>query len=157
MSKYILLFLFFTGTFNSFSQQNTFQGTYKSGGKTKEAAVSFLEIHYSKQGSILFYLEAWRGAPSYNSGAMSGQLTLNSKTGHLQYFPSDTTSDCTLDFMKKGNKITVTTIKGDCPFGYGVYADGYYSLTNKANPLFFVDRSGEKFYFDKILSKKDTL
>ena len=69
--------------------------------------------------------------------------------GHLQYVPIDTANDCTLDFIKSGNKITIRTVHGDCPFGYGVYADGVYNLKKSSNPLYFVDRAGQRIYFNK--------
>jgi len=148
MDKFILFFLICLGSFNALCQQHIFQGAYK-GDKSSGNAYQFLYIHYEKQGDIFFYIEVCRGAPSYNSGSLYGRLTLNRQSGDLQYLPSDTTHDCTLEFIKSGNKITVTTVKGDCPFGYGVLADGNYSLFNKSNPLFFEDMTGKKIYFSK--------
>lgn len=132
-----------------FCQPNTFQGEYWNGGQTTEDAYQFLQIHYKRSGEIFFYIEVGRGAPSYNSGALYGRLVTNKRTGHLQYLAKDTTADCSLDFAMTDNKIVVKTINGDCPFGYGVFADGTYKLKKKSNPMYFNDRSGQKIYFDK--------
>lgn len=149
MMKYILFFVLFISSFNSFCQQQIFRGEYKSGGKTKESAVQFLHIYYGEKSEILFYLEASRGAPSYNSGSIYGRLIIDSRKDHLQYIPEDTAADCTLEFIKKGNKILVKTTHGKCQFGYGVDADGDYSLVSGTNPLYFTDRHGKRIYFSK--------
>jgi len=59
------------------------------------------------------------------------------------------TDDCKLEFKRDNRKVIIKTIEGNCPFGYGVYADGVYYIHNRKNPLFFVDRGGKKTYFEK--------
>lgn len=128
-------------------QPCTYCGEYKNGGQTSEDSYQLLQIHCKKSGDILFYIEAGKGAPSYNSGSKYGSLTVNKKNGHLQYLAQDTTEDCSLDFSFAKHEIVVTTINGECPFGNGVYADGTYNLKKKSNPTYFVDRKGKKIYF----------
>jgi hypothetical protein len=126
------------------------QGTYKHiYGKTDKSPYQILEIHYVNPSKILFYLEAGRGAPSYNSGALYGELTFNKKTGHYQYIPKDISEDCKLEFIIGSNKVIVKTVAGDCGFGFGVYADDTYTLTDKSNPQYFITRTDKKVFFDK--------
>jgi len=149
MNKYLATILYCTFVFNAQAQKHIYQGTYRIGGKSQESAYQLLTIHCEKQGAIFFYLEVGRGAPNYNSGAKYGRLMLNKQNGHLQYLPIDTMEDCSLEFIKNGSKITVKTIHGDCPFGYGVYADGDYSIKSSFNPVYFTDRHRHKIYFSK--------
>lgn len=118
-------------------------------GKKASSGYQLLKIHAKESGSLLFYLEVGRGAPDYNSGSLYGKLTYNSKTDHYEYIPKNTTDDCKLVFIKTGKTIIIKTVAGDCPFGYGVEADGKYLVIDHINPKFFIDRKGRKIYFDK--------
>ncbi|MDB5032610.1 hypothetical protein [Mucilaginibacter sp.] len=131
----------------SFPIQGSYFHTY--GKKSQDSPYQLLQIHYSDQSTILFYLEVGRGAPSYNSGALYGRLIFNRKTGNYEYIPKDISSNCKLIFIKRENKIIIKTVSGECLFGYGVYADGIYTLNDKNNPTYFTDRTGRKRYFNK--------
>jgi hypothetical protein len=128
------------------------QGTFANYYGTKlNPAYPFqlVEIHQINPGKIFFYLEVGRGAPDYNSGALYGTLTLNKKSGNYEYIPKDTVNNCKLVFIRYNNKLIIKTVNGDCPFGYGVTADGIYKLTSKKNPQYFIDREDKKINFDK--------
>ncbi len=131
--------------------QKPIQGTYSQyfGKKTSNDAYQLLKVHYFNQDKIYFYLEAGKGAPSYDSGAMYGKLTFNNATGNYEYLPKDTAKDCKLVFIKKANKIIIKTVSGDCQFGFGVYADGSYPLQDIKNPQYCITRTGKKVYFSK--------
>ena len=129
-----------------------FQGTYSysyDNGKRSYASSGFLEVHYIDKDNILFYLEVQR-ATDYNSGALYGKLTLNTESGRYEYIPKDISNSCKLEFIRVKNNVAIKTVAGNCPFGYGVYADGTYHLEDKNNPQFFEGRSGQKIYFDKV-------
>lgn len=120
-------------------------GNYAVNHKKKTGSgYQMLKIHAKESGTLLFYLEVGRGAPDYNSGSLYGKLNRNANTGNYEY-----KGGCKLIFTKSKTTISVKTIAGDCGFGYGVEADGKYSLIDHNNPKDFVDRSGHKIYFDK--------
>lgn len=130
--------------------QKPVYGTYEHRyGKSTQSPYQLLIIHYTNASTISFYLEAGRGAPDYNSGALYGRLTFNHKTGLYEYIPKDPSTDCKLSFEIRGDKIIVKTIGGDCGFGYGVFADDTYTLTNKQNPQYFISRTNKKIFFNK--------
>ncbi|MFI5157981.1 MAG: hypothetical protein ACHQF4_03900 [Sphingobacteriales bacterium] len=132
------------------------QGTYYSNYNSKpgtDKPYQLLQIHCVDDKNLSFYMEVGRGAPDYNSGALYGILTFNKKSGNYEYLPKDTTDDCKLIFIKYKNKIVVHTANGQCPFGYGVYADGTYILKYKTNPKYFYSRTGKKIYFNKTSPK----
>ena len=135
---------------NASAQQKLFQGSYEEHyGKTPDDPYRLIKIHYVDSNHILFYLEIGRGAPSYNSGAIYGRLQPNPKNNHLEFLPADTIEHCQLDLSKKGKNIAIKTIAGACPFGNGVSANGNYLFKTSANPVYFVNRKGEKVYFSK--------
>jgi hypothetical protein len=113
-------------------------------GKKPDSGYQLLKIHAKESGSLLFYLEVGLGAPDYTSGSLYGKLTQNARTGNYEY-----KGGCRLIFTKSKTAISIKTISGNCGLGYGVHADGRYSLIDHNNPKDFVDRSGHKIYFDK--------
>jgi hypothetical protein len=155
MKRYTIIFLLIITAIKSSAQQHVFQGKYNiSYGKTQESPYKLLEIFYKSIDTAFFYMEVGRGAPDYNSGAMYAEMVLDKRTGHMYYSPADTINDCTLEFIKKGNSIIVNTLHGDCPFGYGVGADGIYKLSDNKAPKSFIDRHGHKIFFNKTTPKQ---
>jgi hypothetical protein len=141
----ILLFLTFV-----IKASTQIQGSYAVDyGKQAEGPYKLLKIHTKGNGTLLFYFEGGLGAPSYNSGALYGNLNYNTKTGHYEYLSKNNTNGCKLVFTKSGKFITIKRVAGDCQFGYGVEADGKYLVIDHNNPKLFVDRKGRKIYFDK--------
>jgi hypothetical protein len=132
------------------------QGNYAVNYGKKTTAYQSVKIHYTNTGKILFYLEASTGKPAYNIGSSYGWLSLNKKTGNYEYIPKDTIEDYNLEFIKKGNTLTIKTLHGDCGFGHGVYADGNYQQTDKSNPQFFITLTDKRVYFDKTSPEKLT-
>jgi hypothetical protein len=153
-----LLLIFFSLILISFTVNThpNLQGSFAVNYGKKTTAYQQLAIHYKTSGKILFYLEASTGKPAYNSGSEYGWLSFNNKTGNYEYMPKDTTQDCNLEFVKKGDKVIIKTLHGDCGFGNGVYADGTYQQTSKINPQSFTTRTGKKVYFDKTSPEKLT-
>ena len=136
-----------------YQQPPKIQGTYKYS-YAKNSAYGLIKIHYKNPTIILFYLEANRGEPDYNSGSTYGRLTFNKKTGNYEHIPTDTAHDCKLILIKRKDKIIIKTVSGDCGFGYGVFADGNYFLQDSNNPQYFIDETDHKRFFDKILFEK---
>lgn len=120
------------------------KGTY-SYGKPKKGPYGVLQIHQIKPGNFLFYLEVGKDAPNYNSGALYDKITFNKTSGRYEA----NTKSCRLQFLNGPKGVTVTTVKGDCGFGYGVIADGTYLTENHRNPSWLKTRTGKKLYFAK--------
>jgi len=117
--------------------------------KKSSSGYQMLKIHAKESGALLFYLEVGTGAPDYTSGSLYGKLTQNAKSGNYEY-----KGGCKLIFTKSKRAISIKTISGNCGLGYGIHADGRYSLIDHNNPKDFVDRSGHKIYFDKTSPAK---
>ena len=148
MSKILFVFLFIS-TIKVNSQQTSIAGIYNDFTST-EKPFRLIRIHRAKNNAFLFYLELGRGAPDYNSGSLYGRLAYQKEKGYWEYVPKDSLLDCTLRIVDRNNEVRVTTISGDCGFGYGVDAEGVYPRTSKNNPAYFIDRGGRKVYFDKV-------
>ena len=120
------------------------KGTY-SYGKPKKEPYGILQLHEVSAGNYLFYLEVGKDAPNYNSGALYDKITFNKTSGRYEA----NTKGCRLQFLNGPKGVTVTTVKGDCGFAYGVLADGVYHEESRKNPSSFKTRTGKKLYFDK--------
>jgi hypothetical protein len=86
--------------------------------------------------TVRFQLELSRGAPSYNSGWIEGEFTLDGTTG---VFRSSESASCTIKF--KFRKSSVELQEPDdawqtCGFGYNVHADGVLTLKSRKRPRF---------------------
>jgi hypothetical protein len=87
-------------------------------------------------GVVEFQLECWRGAPSHNSGFLSGTLAVAEGKGVFRSQGEDL--DCELAFGFSDNKVDVEYVKDarECGFGQGVSASGSYSRRNTKEPQF---------------------
>jgi len=120
------------------------KGTYSYGNPKKEP-YGLLQLHQTKAGTYLFYLEVGKSAPSFNSGVLYDKITFNKTSGRYEA----NTKGCRLQFLNGPKGVTITTVKGDCGFPYGVVADGTYATKNNRNPSSLTTRTGKKVYFDK--------
>ena len=75
---------------------------------------------------MLFSLSANNGK---NLGDVSGQINLSGNVGIY----TDAAADCSLTFTFTHATVTVKQ-KGDCGFGFGVRADGFYLKMSNAVP-----------------------
>lgn len=137
--------LFFTIATLSVSAQ-LIHGTYKYG-KPKKGPYGLLQLHQTKTGDYLFYLEVGRDAPSFNSGALYDKITFNKTSGRYEA----NTKGCLLQFLPDPKGVAIRTVKGDCGFGYGIVATGTYETKNRRNPSSLTTRTGKKVYFEKTL------
>ncbi len=87
-------------------------------------------------GDVQFQLECWRGAPSYNSGFLSGQFRVMNDRGSFR--SRGPGGACELEFLFSANEATVRYIgdSRECGFGQGVYANGRYRRTSGKAPQF---------------------
>jgi hypothetical protein len=153
-----LLLIVFSLILISFQSNNlpNLRGSFAVNYGKKTTAYQQLAIHYTNSGKILFYFEGSTGKPAYNTGSEYGWLSFNKRTGNYEYIPKDTVEDCNLEFVKKGDKIIIRPLHGDCGFGHSVYADGTYQQTSEANPQSFTILTGKKVYFEKTSPEKLT-
>lgn len=134
----------------------TIGGTYRYGTDPDKGAAGSVMIYPLNDNTVMFFLDVSRGAPSYNSGQLLGQMTIKDNVGtydakqHYEYL------DCTLTFEFSGDQLTVTTGDGknDCGFGHGVYADNTYKLADKSIPSYFINMAGDTFQFKGLTVEK---
>ncbi len=143
MRQFIILFLLTIVTFNVSAQIK--HGTYHYGKPQKKEPYGILQIHHTKAGNYLFYLEVGRGEPSFNSGALYDKITFNKASGRYEA----NTKGCVLQFLPDSKGVAIKSVKGDCGFPYGVVTTGTYVTKNLRNPSSFTTRTGKKFKFDK--------
>lgn len=88
------------------------------------------------EGQAAFELYATRGAPSYNSGVLAGNMS--SSGGLWSFETTEFGGTCKLSFYFLPNRVHIEQ-SGDwtaCGFGYGVIAEGDYELVSRDRPVF---------------------
>ena len=134
-----------------------YAGTYSYGlkPKSKDGHFGLIYIYPTKKDSILFYIEISRGTPSYNSGALEGEIKIHNKSAI--YFKKSEYSEknCKWNITFSDKDIVIKTIdfNNECGFGHNVYADGVYKKTSNKVPVSYITRTEEKVFF-KNLEKK---
>ena len=127
-----------------------YAGVYKA----KKGSIGSVTVYRETDSTVLFYIDIYQGAPSYNQGQLYDRLKI--KDGEGTYFSTD--SDCTDE--KKGCKwqmtikkqiLTIKTLENcyECGFGANVIGDNQYTLKNSKIPQFFIDGSNNKIFFNK--------
>ena len=98
-------------------------GTYSY--KNSAGGGGVLTVREITSGMLAFQLSISRGAPSYNSGYLSGEIVL--KDGVAAYSDTEYES-CVLTFEFEEEKIVIiqTEEQLNCGFGHAVYAVGEY-------------------------------
>ena len=86
-----------------------------------------------------------KGAPSYNSGHLFGEFTVN--TGKALYENSNYKfrgKICKWEIEFKDNSAIISTLdfNNKCGFGKGVYVDGVYDIRDKNIPESYIDSLG---------------
>ena len=90
-------------------------------------------LHTEKLGTnIQFNLELNRGAPSYNSGVISGEFLIEH---HLGFYQPRELPKCTLIFAFVGDTVEIKQLgsDSDCGFGFGVMASHVLTLKKHSN------------------------
>lgn len=127
-------------------------GTYTFGDDEENGPVGSIMVYPLNENSALFHLYVSRGAPSYNSGRLFGELKIEDNIG--TYVANDL--NCLLKFEFNPNQLIVSYGDGseDCGFGYNVYADNTYSRTDKSVPTSFTTGEGEEIQFEGLTVEK---
>lgn len=127
-------------------------GTYSFGGDGEKGPGGSVLIYPVNENSALFLLDINRGAPSYNSGQLFGEMKIEDNIG--TYVDPDL--NCLLKFEFSANQLIVSYGEGqnDCGFGNGVYANNTYSHTDKSVPTHFTNGEGEEIQFEGLTVEK---
>jgi len=124
----ILFFQFLVVT----ADANDFTGTWEYHGP----AESGMWLKTLQNGNkIRFQLEISRGAPSYNSGWIEGELLLKGSSG---IFQSSEYDKCAIKFEFRKSKVNLKEVNQnqECGFGHNVYAKGILVKKSHNKPKF---------------------
>jgi hypothetical protein len=103
-------------------------GTFELFGTCLSCGGSTLEFLTLLNGAVKFSVDANNGK---NMGSTSGEIRIADNEGVY----SDADTNCKLTFRFTHATVSVEQ-EGDCSFGYGVHADGFYLKTSNAVPKF---------------------
>lgn len=142
MRLFFVSIVFIIATHNVSAQ--LIHGTYNYG-KPKKEPYGVLQLHQTKAGNYLFYLEVGGDAANFSSGALYDKITFNKTSGRYEA----NTKGCLLQFLADPKGVAIRQVKGDCGFAYGVVATGTYIAKNRRNPSSFTTRTGKKVNFSK--------
>ena len=148
MKQVLFTFIFFF-SLSVHSQVNSFGGTFYYG-EAVEKPSGIIHIYPTSDSTYLFYLEVGRGAPSYNSGAIIGEMELWSEnTTRFQQMDEFNGVHCGLYFKLSNDCLIITTSEHmeECGYGYGVFSDGTYIRQSYDIQEFYIDREGNKTFF----------
>lgn len=128
-----------------------YAGYYSIGTDIKKGRVGSVTVYPETDSTILFYVEANRGAPSYNMGQLYGRLTLVNGKGIFYSNPDNAEKSCKFSCTFQSDHLILETIDNEdnCGFGFDVYVDGRFKRKTKNVPHYFEDETGRKVYFKK--------
>lgn len=131
-------------------------GTYTFGSNPEKEAVGSIMVYPLNSSSALFYLDITRGAPSYNSGQLFGEMNVKDSIGIYDSKADSNDLNCILTFHFSPEQLEITTNLEykDCGFGNGVNADNKYKLTGKALPEYFINGEGDTIQFKGLTVEK---
>ena len=128
-------------------------GEYSFGSANGGGRHGSVLIYPLNDSSSLFRLDVSRGAPSYNSGAITGKMILNGNNTYS--FVKNNEGDmmnCNLFFKLDGDTLRISSLeeKFKCGFGYAVYPDGDYVLKDSVISEYYMNGEGSIFYFKDV-------
>lgn len=151
MRSYFLIAFTSVIFFSSYVRaESVSSGTYTNLLAEKGGKVGKLLLHPVENDRFMFSLKLNRGKPSYNSGHLFGELQFK---GAVAIYESSEfkfkNERCVLAFEKNGDLMLIKTVDSNkqCGFGFGVYADGEYSLTSNVVPESYIDTLGNTVKF----------
>ena len=131
-------------------------GTYSFGNDVEKGAVGSIIIYPVTEYSALFFLDVCRGAPSYNTGQLFGNLSIQGNIGTYDSKKYSEDINCLLKFEFNSDIIKVSLDKehNDCGFGHAVNAENSYTRLEDTIPEFFVEGQGDTIYFEGLTVEK---
>ncbi len=142
----VFSFFVFSSCLNAYE----FAGTYvDERGKALDAYRELL-LHPKSGKDYQFSLSVNRGAPSYNSGQLVGELTFEGNRAVFQnndYAWED--KGCKWEITMSNDVAKITSIDAStyCGLGANVYVDGIYKLISRKIPTHYVNGLGERIPF----------
>lgn len=134
-------------------QEIIYDGVYSYGTTPDSGRTGVIYVSQNSDSTLLFYLELNRGAPSYNSGAIVGQMNIYSP-GEADFTMKKEADfiNCSMNFWFTNDSLYIRTNDkaDDCGYGHAVYSKGDYKKIDKERPEYFLDRSGEKYWFKDL-------
>jgi hypothetical protein len=132
-----------------------FGGSYGYGGNRNHPTGNLI-IYPESDSTVLFYLSASRGKPSFNSGSLYGRMKVIQSEGYYSNNLGFSEKNCRLSFQFLPKSIVVKTIEdaGGCGFGYGVQSDGTFKKISSYIPKYFETIEGEQMFFEDLGLKK---
>jgi hypothetical protein len=128
-----------------------YAGVYAFGKNTGKRGMGSITIYPETDTTILFFIDIYGGAPSYNLGQLYSRLTINNGQG-VYYSKEDLEGKgCKWQVTINSKALTIKTLDNcyACGFGNNIYADNQYKQKSKAIPNYFIDGPGDKIYFSK--------
>lgn len=151
--KTLIVFISLLSSMMVYGQSVQFGGIY-SFGESSEKPNGGIYLYPSSDSTLIFYLELSRGAPSYNSGALVGELIMTSgrTTGKFKIQDTSVFLNCELSFSFYADTLIIETLEesSSCGYGYGVFSDGTYLRRTFDIPESFFDREGNEIFFKDI-------
>jgi hypothetical protein len=151
--KIIILLTFYS----TYGQDIEYGGTYAYGSTPDIGRTGIIYVYPNSDSTLLFYLELNRGTPSYNIGAIVGQMNIYSHgEADFTMVKENDFINCSMNFWFNNDSLFVRTNDQayDCGYGHAVFSDGDFKKTKKEIPLFFIDMSGKKIWFKYLAWKK---
>ena len=136
-----------------YGQGIDYGGVYSYGTTADSGHVGTIYIYPDSDSTLLFYLELNRGAPSYNSGAIVGQMNIYSPgEADFTIIKEEDRINCSMNFWFTNDSLYIRTNDqaDDCGYGYGIYSDGDFKRICPDTPESFIDGSGNRFLFKKL-------
>ena len=156
MKNILGLFLFFV-MHTVLGQEIEYAGVYSFGTTPEEGPIGIIYVYPNSENTCLFYLELNRGAPSYNSGAIAGQMIIgNAGEANFTMIKEKEAIHCCINFRFTKDALYIRNNSNAfaCGFGHAINAKGTYKRTNKKVPAFFTHINGEKKWFKDMDLKK---
>jgi hypothetical protein len=148
----LLLTLTTFGQKKSETIKSKYSGVYSYGTDIEKSNVGTITIYHESGDTFLFYIELYRGAPSYNMGSLYGRLQITNDTGTFYSKLNKDDNGCKWTFTFKSDILTIRTVDNliDCGFGNGVIADGNFKKQPNKSSDNFIDMEGKTIYFKNI-------
>lgn len=128
-------------------------GVYSYGPTGDSGRLGTISVYPDSDSTLLFYLELNSGGPSFNNGAIVGQMIIYSP-GEADFTLIDESRylNCSMNFWFTNDSLYVRTNNqtDDCGYGHGVYSSGDFKRVDSETPQYFIDGIGGKMAFREL-------
>lgn len=93
-----------------YGQEIEYEGVYSYGTTAENGRIGVVYVYPNSENTLLFYLELNRGAPSYNSGAIVGQMNIYSPgKANFAMVKENDRIDCRMNFLFTKDSLYIRT------------------------------------------------